>query len=418
MAILKWLLFFTVGLLLWTALAGWALLEGHTRAPIADDGDVQGFLKAVEAYLDADGHGNIALVLIEGGGSAGEIFRGSAGADTLFPLASLSKWFTAIGVMKLVEDGRVDLDSPVEDYLERWQLPQSTYDHREVTIRRLLSHTAGLTDGLGFGDYTESETVPGVVETLTAPRTSPGESSAIAVGMNPGAEFAYSGGGYLILELVVEEVTGLSFADYMRGALFEPLNMKRTTYQPLFELDNVAPAETDTGSPAEQYQYASAAATGLSSTPAELTTLVLAMIEGELTIAPATVETMRHPEAFVFGAPIWGLGTILYAPDDDDVYVFGHAGQNEPAINTDIRINPSTGDAIIVLSTGNSSIATRVGFLWTFWQTGRPDFFGLPGELERLLPFYLGGVALLLLVCVGGAVRARRKRRRADSGRG
>ena len=161
MAVLKWLLFCAVGLLLWTALAGWSLLEGHTRAPIADEGDAQGFVQAIQEYLDAEGHGNIALVLIEGGDSIGEIFRGAAGAGTLFPLASQSKWFTAIGVMKLVEDGRIDLDSPVENYLERWRLPPSTYDHDEVTVRRLLSHTAGLTDGLGFGDYRESETVPG-----------------------------------------------------------------------------------------------------------------------------------------------------------------------------------------------------------------------------------------------------------------
>ena len=216
---------------------------------------------------------------------------------------------------------------------------------------------------------------------------------------------------------MIEDVTGQSFADYMRETLFDPLDMRRTTYRPLFELDNVAPAETDAGSAAEHYQYASSAATGLSSTPEELTTLVLAMIGGELPIAPGTIEMMRHPEASVAGAPIWGLGTILYAPDDDGVYVFGHAGQNEPAINADIRINPSTSDAIIVLSTGNGSIATRVGFLWTFWQTGRPDFFGLPGEFERLLPYYLGGVVLLLLVCLGGAVRSRRKEKRADIGR-
>ncbi len=412
MAILRWLAFFVVGTLLWTALAVWALLEGHTRDPIAAPGDVQGFSQAVQEYLDADGHGNIAVVLVEKGARAGEIFRGSAGADTLFPLASLSKWFTAIGVMKLVEDGRVDLDSPVQNYLERWQLPESAYDHGEVTVRRLLSHTAGLTDGLGFGDYRSSETVPGIVEALDAPRASSGEPRVIAVGMEPGREFAYSGGGYLILELLIEDVTGMSFADYMQKTLFDPLGMRRTTYRPLFELDDVAPAETDAGAAAEHYRYASAAATGLSSTSAELTILVRTLIDGDLPVAPGTIEWMRQPEAFVAGAPIWGLGTILYAADDDGVHVFGHSGQNEPAINTDIRIHPGNGDAIIMLSTGNGSIATRVGFLWTFWQTGRPDFFGLPGEVERLLPVYLLGVLLLLIVSVVGGARSSSSSRR------
>ncbi|MCC7054623.1 MAG: beta-lactamase family protein [Gemmatimonadaceae bacterium] len=77
--------------------------------------------------------------------------------DTRFPLASMSKWFTAYAVMQLLEAGRVDLDAPVTAHLRQWQLPAGPFDARQVTIRRLLSHTAGLTDGLGFGDYLPSE---------------------------------------------------------------------------------------------------------------------------------------------------------------------------------------------------------------------------------------------------------------------
>jgi hypothetical protein len=107
------------------------------------------------------------------------------------------------------------------------------------------------------------------------------------------------------------------------------------------------------------------------------------------------------------GAPIWGLGTILHAPNDNGTYVYGHAGSNEPAINTEIRINPDSGDALIVLATGNPSMATRVGFLWTFWQTGRPDFIGFPSEMQRVAPFYVAGIVTILLGAIGGAVLLR-----------
>ena len=161
----------------------------------------------------------------------------------------------------------------------------------------------------------------------------------------------------------------------------------------------------------EHFGYASAAATGLASTPDDLTKFVRALVQRKLMIESATLKLMRQPAAFIANLPIWGLGTILYAPDDDGVYVFGHSGQNEPAINTDLRINPSTNDAVIVLSTGNGSIATRVGFLWTFWQIGRPDFFGLPGEAQRILPLYLGGILVLFLGCVVAAIFVRRRNR-------
>jgi hypothetical protein len=117
---------------------------------------------------------------------------------------------------------------------------------------------------------------------------------------------------------------------------------------------------------------------------------------------------MREPHGRQFGADIWGLGVMLYAPTAEDAFVFGHDGQNEPAINAAVRINPDNGDAIIVLTSGGRLLATRLAAEWTYWQTGGPDFLVIGTALrEALVPLIAGWVAL----SVAAILYARRRRR-------
>ena len=91
-------------------------------------------------------------------------------------------------------------------------------------------------------------------------------------------------------------------------------------------------------------------------------------------VCPCTarhLDRMRQPEARKLGLDIWGLGVALYAPTASGAYVYGHDGSNSPAINTSMRINPDNGDALIVLVTGNPTLASAIGAEWTIWQTGR-----------------------------------------------
>ena len=145
----------TLGVLgLWTAVVGIGLLEGWWRSPLAPRGDTQAFMNSLVREVETARRGNVALALIEKGSVHAERVA-SIGEpldrDTAFQVASLSKWVTAWGVMALVEQGRLDLDAPVSRYLTRWALPETGFDNDGVTVRRLLSHTAGLTDGLGYG---------------------------------------------------------------------------------------------------------------------------------------------------------------------------------------------------------------------------------------------------------------------------
>ena len=188
----------------WAVLALTAAFYGWWIEEVADRESYEQFFDWAQKEIDTKISGTSALILIEDGLIVRRFYKGGVDKDTLFPTASFSKWITALAVMSLVEKDLVDLDSPVSSYLTRWQLPGSEFDNKGVTVRRLLSHTAGLTDGLGFGDYHSGEVLPSTVAELSNPRASNKEDVTIMVGREPGSEFLYSGGGYLILQLLVE----------------------------------------------------------------------------------------------------------------------------------------------------------------------------------------------------------------------
>jgi CubicO group peptidase (beta-lactamase class C family) len=103
--------------------------------------------------------------------------------------------------MALVEQGRVDLDEPAARYLSRWRLPESEFDNDQVTVRRLLSHTAGLTDRLGYGGFGPGEPIQSLEDSLTqAADAMGGADGQVRVGEDPGAQWLYSGGGYALLQ--------------------------------------------------------------------------------------------------------------------------------------------------------------------------------------------------------------------------
>lgn len=252
--------------------------------------------------MESRNRGSTALVVLEGGAVVHEYFAGGVNEHTLFPTASLSKWITALSVMSLVEQGRLDLDHPVSRYLTRWQLPESPFDPDQVTARRLLSRTAGLS----------------------------GSTATIAVGQEPGAGFLYSGGGYLTLELLVEEVTGGDFTEHVRRSILDPVGMRRSSYGFPGELHNVTRSFALDGSAAPAYRYASAAATGFASSASDLTRLVKALTsEDSVPLDAATLRATRQAHGFVLGAGIWGLGTMLYAGAPQGGVVFGHDGDGD-----------------------------------------------------------------------------------------
>jgi CubicO group peptidase (beta-lactamase class C family) len=412
-------------LVLWAIAAFFGTSEGWWRKTLAPRGDTAGFMSAAVKLVDSSNKGNAVFAILEDGALHG-VHAVSVGeavdVNTVFQTASLSKWITAWGVMALVQEGKLDLDAPVTTYLTRWALPESTFDNKKVTVRRLLSHTAGLTDGLGYAGFAPNAAVPSLEETLKRPDADPGVSGTIEVGYEPGAEWQYSGGGYAILQLLVEEVSGESFEGFMQRVIFRPLGMVRSSY-------SWTPAEGSTlatfydidSKPTPHYRYSAVAAVSLYTSVADLTRFIQAHLPGKNgepigrgVLAPATINEMWRPHASKFTEDIWGLGTCLYAGNNRDGFIVGHDGnRRKPPINTAARFNPATGNGIVILETGTPGLATRLAGEWIFWETGNVDFLAfamaIPG-MFRLIG--LGSLVIVLAVpTIAWSIRRKRRSR-------
>ena len=178
--------------------------------------------------------------------------------STPLNVASLSKAVTAWGVLGLVADGDLDLGQPVDERLTRWRLSESDDRSRQVTTGRLLSHTAGL-------NVPSVPMVPLEQSNMTLEATLSGgmDGTAVAIVQEPGASWQYSGGGYTVLELLVEEVSGQRFDDFMQATVFGPNLMAASTFSPTDDEIRATMGTDSNGDSIEPYRVMGAAAGGL-----------------------------------------------------------------------------------------------------------------------------------------------------------
>ncbi len=406
--ILKTILGVFLACLAWAVLTLIITVQGWLHTPIAD-GTIGSYSSAIDREVKKEFVGNLAVATLRDGAIELEKFYSAnkpVDRNTVFQVASLSKWITAFGVMHLVESGKVDLDSPISIYLTRWQLPQGSFNNDEVTVRRLLSHTAGLTDGLGYSGFESIEDVQTIEQSLTkASDADSGKSGMVAIGIKPGSQFEYSGGGYTLLQLLIEEVSGLSFEVYMQQTVFEPLQMKHSTFHwPDSSQYQLAEFYNQDSTHAKHYHYTALAATSLYTSLSDLELFVQAHLPGKQgepvgrnALKPETVSLMRKPQAQQFGVDIWGLGTILFAPTNTNDFIIGHDGKSIPPINTAVRLNPETGDAIIILETGHPILATRLASEWVFWRTGQIDSMLFAMKMDNMIQTIAIGWIVILI---------------------
>ena len=196
--------------------------------------------------------------------------------NTGFNVGSISKLLTSWGVMRLVDNGLVELDSPVNNYLKRWKIPKSNFDTNKVTIRNILSHTSGLSLS-GYDGWETPMVLPNIVDSLNGKTNGSGKVELIAI---PDEKFSYSGGGYTVLQLLIEDVTGQSFEEYMKKSIFTPLGMNSSTFAVSKSVLKTSATPYDNeGKVTSMVYFTAQAAAGLQTTPHDMAKFTMAILK-------------------------------------------------------------------------------------------------------------------------------------------
>ena len=254
-----------------------------------------------------------AAAIVHGGelvweGAAGAADResgaaaGRDGRDTVFQVASLSKPVTALGVMLLVEEGRLDLDRPIWDYVEGWRLPFADHDARRVTARLLLGHRAGV--GVhGYPGYEPDRPLPSLLDSLGGDNGGAGAATLVA---EPGTTTLYSSGGYSILQLAIEQITGEPFAGFMQRRVLDPLGMTHSSFEPRDRRRDARAGHGWWGDRLPAYRFREQAASGLYATAGDvgrfLTVLSSPSAQRAVGVSATTIETMLQPRRRILRA--------------------------------------------------------------------------------------------------------------------
>ncbi|MVM33793.1 serine hydrolase [Spirosoma sp. HMF4905] len=279
-----------------------------------------------------------------------------ANVQTLFQAASISKPVSALGALKLIEQGKLSLDTDINQYLKSWKIPSSRFtEQKPVTLRGLLSHTAGLTVH-GFGGYAQGKELPTVVQVLTGEK--PANSPAVVSDTVPGVRWRYSGGGYVVMQQAITDITGETFPAFMQKTVLSPLGMQHSTYeQPLPDARKVNASIAHFGNgkkiPGDWHTYPEMAPAGLWTTPSDLAQYIIEVqqslqgkanhvLSEQMTKLMLTKELGNHG----LGPEVKGAGNAL---------VFSHGGSNA-GYKCFLYGFAKTGQGVVIMTNSDSGM--------------------------------------------------------------
>jgi CubicO group peptidase (beta-lactamase class C family) len=299
--------------------------------------------------------------------------------DTVFNAASMTKPLTAIAVMRLVQEGKVDLDKDVNSYLRTWKIPENQYTvMHKVTVRELLSHTSGI--GTHNGEVIDPDKgVPTMLQMLNGEK--PSTSAAVRVEAEPGTKYAYANGGFLILQLLISDLTGESFPQYMQDVVLRPLGMSHSTFQAPLPASFVAMAATGywengvNGIAPEHFVKPALGAGGLWTTAPDYAKLIVELQreyagKSSILLKRTTVRQMLIPGIGPSDAVRWGLGVRVGGILPKIYFEHGGSGvfQND-------MVGYVGGDGVVVLTSGGGGGALVEEIVRSVARVyGWPDF--------------------------------------------
>ena len=293
---------------------------------------------SLQQLMERFGVPGMSLAIIKGGqidiakayGRADVTAGSPVTTETTFQAASISKPVTALAVMRLVQAGKLSLDEDINRYLKSWKVPESEFTHgRPVTLRALLSHTSGTGDGFGFPGYHPSAERPTLVQILNGEK--PSNVGRVFWERPPFTAFKYSGGGTVIVQLLLTDTLGKPFHELMRELVLEPIGMSNSTFEqplPPPRDANAARAHDGRGRAMDTkwHVYPEQAPAGLWTTPTDLAKLASevqkALGGGSRVLSRAAAQEMVTP----IGSGPYAVGFGIERRSEG--WYFGHGGSN------------------------------------------------------------------------------------------
>jgi CubicO group peptidase (beta-lactamase class C family) len=313
-----------------------------------------------------------------------------------FGVASVSKTFASLAVLTLAGEGAFSLDDPVERHLRAWRFPRRGMNESNATIRQLLTHTAGagVPSYGGAGSPAAGETTLDVLDGRGAGR------DPVALITPPGSGFRYSGGGYMVLQLLVEDVSGLPFERFAAERIFRPLGMNDTSFSwgPARETDAVG--HDVAGAPLARRSYGAAMAPG-----AMVTT------GADMLRFTSAFASSRLPALLAWPQPSWeelvapahdGYGMALVVGKANGHVLVGHSGTTM-GYNAAFTTMPAEGVGWFILENGNAGpyLKADIDRLFMEWRTGSIDArYRLMQGVRAVAAFFgtaLTGLGIVLL---------------------
>jgi len=309
--------------------------------------------------------------------------------DTLFQSASIGKSLTAAATMHFVETGYLSLDENVNDKLISWKVPENWFTKQEkVTLRRLLSHSAGMTVH-GFRGYAEGEKIPTLIQILNG--SAPANNEPIRVNNTPGKAFRYSGGGFQVVQQLLEDVQKEPFSAIIQETVLTPSDMTSSVYELLLPEDRVASAATAhniNGQPVAGKWHNLAcfgAGGGLWTTPTDLARFGIEISKAykgnsNKIVSQKSAEIMLTPQTSTgnFGRIVskflpgfcnqikYGLGFTLCG--EGNGFIFWHGGHNLPGYRSLLVVMPEKEQGIVIMINGEKGAMLTAEIFYSFAQ--------------------------------------------------
>lgn len=271
------------------------------------------------------------LIWAKGYGWADSIQKIPVTPQTLFQAASISKSLNGVGLLKLVQQKKLDLYADINTYLTGWKFPYDSLSNgKKISVANLLTHTGGLTVH-GFPGYEQGKQLPSIEQILDGKQ--PANSPAVRSMYEPGLRSEYSGGGITISQLILVNVTGQAYDEFMKKEVLQPLGMLSSTYaQPPV---GVKPALLATGYdrdgkeiPGKYHIYPEQAAAGLWTNPTDLGQYIIGtQLAYEGRSAKVLDQQTTKLRLTPYQNPTAALGVFIDSLDG--TLYFQHGGANE-----------------------------------------------------------------------------------------